>query len=256
MEREGGTVFPPKDTYNFSFDEKLGFSVFLQERCKRIYFIRHAEGYHNDIERITDFKPPSSILLVENSGWKYMDAKLTPRGEEQCAKLKEEVRGHSVWARLHPLNLQLVVVSPLTRTLQTAFLSLGRADEPGAPPFVATELCRERIADFTCDRRRTITELRKDFPGVDFSEIESEEDEMFFNSKEDDEICKKRTVEFLQWLSKRPETRIAVVTHSIFLKNLFEQFGFGLAKEDVDALHKFPTNAEMRGIMLCAHKKF
>ena len=74
------------------------------------------------------------------------------------------------WATLR-LDLDLVVVSPFTRTIQTAFLGLGRADTPGAPPFVATELARERIGPYTCDAHRPLTDLRRDFPGVDFSRV-------------------------------------------------------------------------------------
>ena len=37
------------------------------------------------------------------------------------------------------------------------------------PPFVAAEACREHIGEHPCDRRRPISEQRRDFPGVDFS---------------------------------------------------------------------------------------
>jgi broad specificity phosphatase PhoE len=55
----------------------------------------------------------------------YWDAHLTPLGKEQCATLKASIRGDGVWGYHKPLNLDLVVVSPLTRCLQTAVLSLG-----------------------------------------------------------------------------------------------------------------------------------
>ncbi|CAN0239752.1 unnamed protein product, partial [Phaeothamnion confervicola] len=171
---------------------------------------------------------------------------------QQCATLAAEVA-----ARSHPLDLELVIVSPLTRTLQTAFLSLGAAaDAPGAPTFLANELCRERIADFTCDGRRSVTELREEFPGVDWSLVTDDEDRLFYEDKEDDAKCRRRAVKFLEWLAARPEERIAVVTHSIFLKNLFHQFGFDVAESDRSELRAFPKNAEMRGIMLCAHRPF
>ena len=32
-------------------DEDLGFSLFLERRCKWVWFIRHAEGFHNVAER-------------------------------------------------------------------------------------------------------------------------------------------------------------------------------------------------------------
>jgi hypothetical protein len=127
-----------------------------------------SQGFHNLVGE--------PELLEKNSGHKYWDARLTPAGEVQCAQLKESIRGDNVWSFKKPLNLDLVVVSPLTRCLQTATLSLGRADDPQAPPFVATELCRERVGPYMCDGRRKLSELKDEFPGVDFSLVETEED--------------------------------------------------------------------------------
>jgi hypothetical protein len=51
---------------------------------------------------------------------------------------------------------------------------------------------------------------------VDFSQCrQTEEDEMWQDQKEDNEKCMQRGLRFLQWLMKRPESRIAVVTHSV-----------------------------------------
>ena len=66
----------------------------------------------------------------------HWDARLTPKGEEQCAALKTSIRGDGVWGYTKPLNLDLVVVSPLTRCLQTAVLSLG--DPSGAQAILTT----------------------------------------------------------------------------------------------------------------------
>eukprot|EP00929_Paragymnodinium_shiwhaense_P057428 TRINITY_DN28741_c0_g1_i1.p1 TRINITY_DN28741_c0_g1~~TRINITY_DN28741_c0_g1_i1.p1 ORF type:complete len:326 (+),score=46.66 TRINITY_DN28741_c0_g1_i1:104-979(+) len=255
LSREG-CVFPQYDADGFAHDPESGFSLFLQERCKRIFFIRHAEGYHNVAERESTTNPKSAVLLAEKTGDKFWDARLTPKGEEQCANLKANVRGKTVWGYDKPLNLDLVVVSPLTRCLQTAFLSLGEPTSAGAPPFVATELCRERIANFTCDGRRPRSELQKEFKGIDWSLVTDEEDKAFWNQKEDDEKCKARARVFLQWLCGRPEIHIAVVTHSVFLKNLLAQFGNRVSDLDREAIQKFPANAEMRSIMLCAHHRF
>uniref|UniRef100_A0A7S2VQL8 Uncharacterized protein n=1 Tax=Zooxanthella nutricula TaxID=1333877 RepID=A0A7S2VQL8_9DINO len=259
MGREG-RVFPEYDSDGFVHNEASGFSLYMQERCKRIFFIRHAEGFHNLAERESTVVPKVNILLAENSGDKYVDAKLTPFGEQQCAKLKANIRGDTVWGFDKPLNLDLVVCSPLTRCLQTAVLSLGDPGAPGAPPFIVNELCRERIADYTCDRRRKRSVLKADFPSINFDLVKDEEDTMFLNQKEGDSTegeakCSERGVEFLKWLCGRPEIHIAVVTNSVFLKSLFSQFGSNLSREDQECIHKFPANAEMRSIMLCAHRK-
>lgn len=180
---------------------------------------------------------------------------MTETGKNQCAQLKKSIRGDSVWGFRKPLNLDLVVVSPTTRTLQTAEISLGSPLDNGAPPFIANELCRERISESMCDGRRRITELKREFPGVDFSLVVNDEDEMF-KHKESEEVCQQRAIEFLQWLCSQPEVHIAVVTHSIFLKTLFRMFAQNVADEDREEIHKHPANAEMRSIMLCAHRNF
>jgi len=254
--QRNGPVFPEFNANGFTHNTEEGFSLFLQERCQRIFFIRHAEGYHNVAERESRFEPENLVFLKENSGYVYWDAKLTPKGEDQCAQLKGSIRGTSVWGFDKPLNLDLVVVSPLTRTLQTAAISLGAPGSPGAPPFIASELCRERISDSMCDGRRNVTDLKQDFPSVDFSLIEHDEDWMFSNQKETDALCQERAVKFLKWLCRRPESQIAVVTHSLFLKNLLQQFAENVSQEDREAIHAFPANAEMRSVMLCAHREF
>eukprot|EP00899_Mesostigma_viride_P007219 jgi/Mesvir1/16499/Mv10052-RA.1 len=256
-----GNPFPSDDSFGYYHGSDKadrpgsGFSLFLERRCKRVFFVRHAEGFHNLCERRAALEgtwaDPAEILLEKNSGREYWDARLTPEGEKQCARLRQEIK-----EREHPLDVQAVITSPLTRTLQTTELTFGRAGDPGVPPVIATELCRERIADYMCDGRRNVSELRAEFPGVDFSLVESDEDTLFHTAKEDDHACKERTVRFLEWLAKRPEQRLAVVTHSIFLKNLFAEFGWDVTPDDRSELRSFPKNAEMRGVMLCAHRPF
>ena len=48
----------------------------------------------------------------------------------------------------------------------TAHAAIARGT--ACPPIVADEACREHIGEHPCDRRRPISEQRRDFPGVDF----------------------------------------------------------------------------------------
>lgn len=238
------------DSYAFSHNENLGFSMFLERRCKWVWFIRHAEAEHNLAER--EHELGTKFLLEEHSGWKYWDASLTENGKNQCDVLRKELEEME-----HYLDWELCVVSPLQRTLQTAKLTVGAVRHDGAPiKFLATEMCRERITCCPADSRRPLSVCKKEFPEVDFSQVTNEQDVSWHTDKENDEQCKQRGIKFLSWLAKRPESCIAVVTHSGFLKRLFEQFGMGIASEDMEELHRRPANCEMRGLVLCAHRQF
>jgi len=226
--------------------------LFLERRCKWVWFVRHAEGFHNVAERQHELG--TLYLQEEHSGWRFWDSALTARGKEQCQKTLREVESLS-----HSLELELIVVSPLTRTLQTADLTVGKASprhwSGERPPMIASDLCRERITNCPADSRRPLGSLMKEFPHIDFSELTTEYDEMW-ELKEDNAKCKERGLKFLRWLEMRPERSIAVVTHSGFLKRLFEQFGMGTAESDLEELHRRPANCEMRGVVLCSHRHF
>ena len=109
--------------------------------AKKVVFIRHAEGIHNrDAKEI-----PNYFADKLGYGMTYWDAELTPTGREQCALLSKVLPEQAG-------VLDLVAVSPLTRTLRTAALAFPNAST--RPPFFATSLARERIALHTCDGRR------------------------------------------------------------------------------------------------------
>ena len=127
---------------------------------------------------------------------KYFDAHLTALGWAQAQALRQHVTTHGLAARL-----EVVVVSPLTRAVETAVAAFG-GDSPvpvGAPclmaarpevegvctahpgiaagplPFVACELCREHLGVHPCDRRRPLSHYKAAFPSVDWSPITQEQ---------------------------------------------------------------------------------
>jgi broad specificity phosphatase PhoE len=126
-------------------------------------------------------------------------------------------------------------------------------------PMVATELCRERVTGLPCDRRRPLRELRAAFPRVSFALIADDDDPAPPGAAEDKDMCGRRAARFLQWLCARPEQRIAVVSHSGFLLHLFERCGLSrhrqLGPKDVGELRRRPLHAEMRAVLLAAHRK-
>mmetsp|Transcript_26776 Transcript_26776/g.85977 ORF Transcript_26776/g.85977 Transcript_26776/m.85977 type:complete len:315 (+) Transcript_26776:414-1358(+) len=216
----------PKDSYAVL----PKFSLFLGKQVKEVYFIRHAEGFHNAAAQEHGLE----TLLLKNSGKKYWDSALTPRGKNQCKALAQQLVAES--SRLEP---ELVVVSPMIRAIQTAEIVFGPASNLASPPFLCREECRERFGLYTCDGRGSISDLRNMFPDIDYSEVKNENDEYWTElEREPSKECEARTVRFLEWLNDRPESKIAVVTHSSFLRHLFQQFGHTLQAENAEELRR------------------
>lgn len=257
------------DNFQFSLGPPdSGFSLFLAERTKKVHFIRHAEGHHNVL---TAEMGTNTCLhrgdkpAHEHSLW---DARLTAKGIDQARRLKEHLAHRPSGGRSFTA-FDLVVVSPLTRTLETANHIFGPARQPGIPSFLAEangengvprprilvrEECRERWGEYVCDGRRPIREIMPEFPHFDFSEVEHDEDVFFTpDEREPQEHACARAVQFLEWLNKRPEKCIAVVTHSSFLKHMFMQFGADKSATDKDTIQRLAGNCELRSVVMCSH---
>ncbi|KAI4294926.1 hypothetical protein MLD38_032406 [Melastoma candidum] len=161
----------------------------------------------------------------------------------------DNLRNHAQSSGLSK-KVDLVITSPLMRTLQTAvgvFGGEGYLNEPdipplmmenagksgraaisslNCPPIVAVELCREHLGVRPCDKRSSISDYRTLFPGVDFSLVESDEDILWkADIREANEELAERGRQFLSWLWTRREKEIAVVTHSGFLFHMLSTFG-------------------------------
>lgn len=253
-----------------------GFSLFLAERTKKVHFIRHAEGYHN----VATKESGSNHCLLRGdapaTSHALYDSRLTEKGIAQSTALKDYLAKRPSGSRSFTA-FDLVVVSPLTRTCETALHVFGTPREPGKPAFLTTEdapvgtpehdagvkiapprflvreECRERWGHYVCDGRRPIRDIAAEFPNFDFSEIVHDDDLFYSDERETDEHCCERAVKFLEWLNKRPEKCIAVVTHSSFLRHLFGQFGETLHTDDMDNLQRLAGNCELRSIVLCSH---
>ena len=169
---------------------------------------RHAQGHHN----VAGEKDYESYQKEE-----YEDALLTTLGEAQCEGLKSH-RISDNFAK----NPDLLVVSPMRRTLATASISFS--DLIGSIPWVAHESLREQAGYHPCDRRRPISELRESYNNVDFSIIEHDKDPLYYHQpgRETAEHVTQRAFDFFSWLNTRTEKEIIVVTHSAFLHSMFQ----------------------------------
>mmetsp|Transcript_19399 Transcript_19399/g.42373 ORF Transcript_19399/g.42373 Transcript_19399/m.42373 type:complete len:332 (+) Transcript_19399:64-1059(+) len=264
------------DNFQFALGTPTtGFSLFLAERTKKIHFIRHAEGYHN-VETAKTGSNSCLIAKTDPQKHRLWDAKLTPKGIAQAEELREYLTKRPSGGRSFT-SFDLIVVSPLTRTLETALHIFGRPRQPGVPAFLddgkapvnspehrdgvfvpaprmlVREECRERWGEYVCDGRRPIREIIKEFENFDFSELSYDDDVFWSDKREPDDDCCARALAFLEWLNKRPEKCIAVVTHSSFLRHLFSQFGGSLAQDDKETLQRLAGNCELRSVVMCSH---
>ncbi|KAK8466887.1 hypothetical protein PHAVU_008G184700 [Phaseolus vulgaris] len=242
-------------------DSAAGQILYPLHRCKTVHLVRHAQGVHN----VAGEKNHDEYMSYD-----YFDAHLTPLGWNQVDNLRKHVKASGL-----SKTIELVVVSPLLRTMQTAVgvfggevYTDGISEQPlmmenvghsdhlavsslNCPPFIAVELCREQIGVHPCDKRRAISEYRNMFPAIDFSFIESEEDILWKpDVREKIEEVSARGLKFLEWLWTRKEKEIAVVTHSSFLFNTLRAFGKDCHPDMKSEICKHFGNCELRSVVI------
>nr|KJB79518.1 hypothetical protein B456_013G053200 [Gossypium raimondii]KJB79519.1 hypothetical protein B456_013G053200 [Gossypium raimondii]KJB79525.1 hypothetical protein B456_013G053200 [Gossypium raimondii]KJB79526.1 hypothetical protein B456_013G053200 [Gossypium raimondii]KJB79527.1 hypothetical protein B456_013G053200 [Gossypium raimondii] len=228
---------------------------------KQYIQVRHAQGIHN----VDGDKNYKAYMSPE-----YFDAHITPLGWQQVDNLRKHVHECGLAKRI-----DLVITSPLLRTLQTAVgvfggdgytermdvvpLMVANAGNSGraaisslnCPPIVAVELCREHLGVHPCDKRRNISDYQFLFPAVDFSLIESDEDTWWkADVRETKEEVAARGQKFLNWLWTRKEKEIAIVTHSGFLFHTLSALGndcHPLVKKEIC---KHFANCELRSMVI------
>ncbi len=193
---------------------------------KILHVCRHAEGAHN--------------VNQEYRSIANLDARLTPKGYAQCDALAQRLITENFRGiRSHPCDDLLLVSSPLTRCLQTTQRSFAPLWENHKLhlSIVAHESIRETV-NYNCDRRRTISEIDREFNGkgkniVDFSFIETDHDDLweayekrlgsadaYTSHRESAELYRvaERGRQFFHWLSQRPESVVILCSHAAFLR--------------------------------------
>jgi len=152
-------------------DDDSSDSKVSSSHTKIIHFQRHGQGYHNlicdmwrELDRPIDFDSadPNLNPVVRPE---FLDPPLTALGMQQCSSQRD------LCAALCP---ELVIVSPMLRCIQTAKLSFR--DHVEKVPWVSHEGCREELGLLVGNKRRSIDDIVADYPEIDFSEIEHNED--------------------------------------------------------------------------------
>lgn len=159
------------------------------------------------------------------------DAPLTPFGTAQA-----RIAGQ----RLASLGVTRLVVSPYTRTLQTAAAILEALDVP-----VTIDARIGERAWFTCDIGTPVSMLRERWPGLVFDHL----DEIWWPSDEDDDGLHARCRSFRADAEALPDWRqTACVTHWGVIRAMtgFEVGNASIVQFDLDAnaalhLHDSPS---------------
>lgn len=156
-----------------------------------IYLIRHGQSQFNAAFKRGD---PDPMIF---------DARLTAKGIEQAKSIRKEVA---------ELNIQQVIVSPLTRALQTAMFIFG-----GSHPLTITADHREQLSH-SCDKGRPASQLQTEFPHLRFGHL----DDIWWHQDpknpnditiEPDTVFQNRLTHFTANLYQYENRPIAIVGH-------------------------------------------
>ena len=188
---------------------------------KTIYCIRHGYALHNKL-----FWDIGRRAYNE-----YRDTPLLEEGYEQAKNLS------SSWNELK--NVELVVVSPCHRTLETACFVFKNKNIP----FIAKDFLIEYpIGGYeNCNRRKDISDLKYKYPFINF-EIT---DNVLNWSKRKETILEleNRIEEMVCWIGKRKENHIAIVTHSSFLGQFKDK---KIGDEKYELKHCYPYKIKLK----------
>ncbi|MEE9320908.1 MAG: histidine phosphatase family protein [Granulosicoccus sp.] len=184
-----------------------------------VYLIRHAQSVFN---AIYDPDKPDPMIF---------DAPLSELGVQQAARAQ---------AKIHQLAITRLIVSPLTRTLQTATLIFGKS--------LATEInavVREQLIN-SCDMGRAPQKLAIEFPHHDFNHLpecwwHDEEKDHRGLSVESHGSLLQRADEFARYLQQNNHNhhKTAIVSHGNFIHALT-----GVQPDNCDILRFDPVTRQ------------
>ena len=163
-----------------------------------IFLIRHAQSQFN---AVYDPDKPDPMLF---------DAPITELGQQQAIRARAEIS---------KLPVERVIVSPLTRTIQTASLLFENR-----LPFHINAQVREQLCN-SCDVGRSPSELTKDYPHLEFDHLEhhwwhdGERDPRGF-AVEPNAVLQERADLFVELLKRERSHSTAIVTHGNFIRAL------------------------------------
>jgi broad specificity phosphatase PhoE len=188
---------------------------------KSLYLIRHGHSLHNELFHkigVQAFRIPATI-----------DSPLTQEGHLQSIELGQSWQNKK--------KIELVLVSPLTRTLETCMNIFGDTEIP----IISQEFLREYpIGEDTCNKRSSLTLLKNHFPKIEF-QLDVDQDTLWKEDYRENMIeLEQRLEKMITYLQKRHEKNIAIVGHSSFFGQFKDNHIGYLENGDEELKHCYP----------------
>ena len=197
---------------------------------KKIYCIRHGKALNNLLYPLI-----GSIAYTDE---KYTDSPLVDEGEYQSEKLG------LTWN--NKKNVQVVFVSPLIRTLDTAINIFRNTD--------IKLIANEEIIEYPqskeyCNLRKSKSELIKKYPTVDFSNLNEKPKYWKGEIEETFKDLQVRDLDFKNMLKISNYKKICIISHSSYLKQFL--FGFvDTVNEKQELKHCFPYEKHLQQLIV------
>jgi len=196
---------------------------------KLLHLIRHGYALHNELFMkmnldVNAFRIPEAF-----------DAPLTLLGHEQSKSLGKD------WSDKN--KVELVIVSPLMRTLQTA----DNIFKGTSVPKIALECVREYpMGEHTCNKRSDKDELVKLFPDVDFDDLKTNTD-VLWNPVRKETLAElnMRINSMVDFIHSRKENVIALVNHAGFIGQFKDKEIRYLDNGQEELKHCYPYEVEL-----------
>jgi broad specificity phosphatase PhoE len=188
---------------------------------KILHLVRHGHSLHNELFHkigVQAFRIPATI-----------DSPLTNEGHLQSIELGQS------WQKKK--EIELVLVSPLTRTLETCMNIFGDTEIP----IISQEFLREYpIGEDTCNKRSSLTLLKNRFPKIEF-QLDVDHDTLWKEDYRENMIeLEQRLEKMITYLQSRPEKNIAIVGHSSFFGQFKDNHIGYLENGDEELKHCYP----------------
>ena len=188
---------------------------------KILHLVRHGHSLHNELFHkigVQAFRIPLTI-----------DSPLTQEGHIQSIELGQSWQNKK--------EIELVLVSPLTRTLETCMNIFGDTEIP----IISQEFLREYpIGEDTCNKRSSLTLLKNRFPKIEF-QLDVDQDTLWREDHRENMIeLEQRLEKMITYLQKRPEKNIAIVGHSSFFGQFKDNHIGYIENGDEELKHCYP----------------